>query len=48
LDPETLWDFVQSASAKRAVMKRKAEKMRDDLILNGAENLVTTCLGLLN
>lgn len=47
LTAESLWDQVQLASAQRAHMRRRAEKMRDDLRTDGAERLGELCLTLL-
>ncbi|MCD8484596.1 UDP-N-acetylglucosamine--N-acetylmuramyl-(pentapeptide) pyrophosphoryl-undecaprenol N-acetylglucosamine transferase [Candidatus Woesebacteria bacterium] len=47
LNDESLWEAVQEASAQRAHMKRRAEKLRDTLQTNGAELLAEACISLL-
>jgi UDP-N-acetylglucosamine--N-acetylmuramyl-(pentapeptide) pyrophosphoryl-undecaprenol N-acetylglucosamine transferase len=47
LTPEKLWAVVQEASSARSYMSRRAEKLRETLILDGAENLAKLCLSLL-
>lgn len=47
LTDESLWEAVQEASAQRAFMRRRAEKLRDDLHIKGAESLAEVCISLL-
>ncbi len=47
LTPDSLWKTILETSAQRSHMSRRAEKLRDDLTLNGAENLANLCLSLL-
>jgi len=47
LTPDTLWHAIQETSSQRAYMSHRAEKLRDSLTLNGAENLANLCLSLL-
>lgn len=47
LDPDTLVETIQAASAQRAHLRRRAEKIRETYITNGAELLGELCLSLL-
>lgn len=47
LTDESLWNAVQEASAQRAHMRRRAEKLRDNLQVNGAKLLSEVCISLL-
>jgi len=47
LTPSALLEKVMDTSAKRGYMRKRAEKLRDNLILDGAENLGKLCLSLL-
>jgi UDP-N-acetylglucosamine--N-acetylmuramyl-(pentapeptide) pyrophosphoryl-undecaprenol N-acetylglucosamine transferase len=47
LDPGTLWAAVQNASANRANMRKRAEKVREQIRVDGAEQLAELCLSLL-
>lgn len=47
LSPETLWETIKQASAQRANLRRRAEKLRDSLITDGAKRLSEVCLALL-
>lgn len=47
LTPQSLLKAVQQTSADRSNMKKRAQKLRDDLILNGAKNLAELTLSLI-
>ena len=47
LTPKKLWETIVETSTQRAYMSRRAEKLRENLEVNGAENLVNLCLSLL-
>lgn len=47
LSAETLWATLKEASAQRANLRHRAEKLRASLVTNGAETLAELCLSLL-
>lgn len=47
LDAATLWSAIQTASASRAHMRKRAEKVREELKTDGAKQLAELCLSLL-
>lgn len=47
LTPDTLLQQIQITSAQRAHMRRRAEKLRDSLTLDGASNVAELCVSLL-
>lgn len=47
LTPQSLWSTVKQASANRAHMSRRAQKLRDELNIDGAKNLAELALSLL-
>lgn len=47
LSAQTLWITLKEASAQRAHLRHRAEKLRASLVTNGAEALAELCLSLL-
>lgn len=47
LDPNTLWSAIQNASANRAHMRKRAERVKEQLRTDGAQQLAELCLSLL-